>query len=74
MSGMETDETATTDEAGHDIGLVLGELTDEQRAAVEQQLDAAGAKLADLTAKLTERSGRDTCGARDEIAATRNVT
>jgi hypothetical protein len=55
MSGMDTEETET-----HDIGLVLGELTDEQRSAVEEQLGAADARLTELTASLTERSGRDT--------------
>jgi hypothetical protein len=60
MGDMDTEETETTDEAEHDISLVLGELADEQRTAIQEQLDAADAKLADLTAKLTERSGRDT--------------
>jgi hypothetical protein len=58
MSGMDT-ETETTGESAHDIGLVLGELTGEQRSAIQEQLDAANARLAELTASLTKRSGRD---------------
>jgi hypothetical protein len=58
MSGMDTDDTQTTEE--HDIALVLGDLTDEQRSTIDQQLDAVGAKLTELTATLAERSGRDT--------------
>lgn len=44
----------------HDIALVLGELDDEQRAAIQEQLDAVDARLAEVTATLAERSGRDT--------------
>jgi hypothetical protein len=58
MSGMDTDATETTEE--HDITLVLGDLTDEQRSAIDEQLEAAGARLTELTASLAERSGRDT--------------
>jgi hypothetical protein len=60
MSGMDTDETETTNETEHDISLVLGDLTDEQRSAIEEQLGAVSAKLTELTAALTERSGRET--------------
>ena len=60
MSRMDNDETEPTQGAEHDITLVLGDLGDDQRAAIEQQLATVDAKLADLTAQLTERSGRDT--------------
>jgi hypothetical protein len=47
-------------EAGqYDIGIVLGQLDDGLRAQVEEQLEAAGKRLTELTATLTERSGRD---------------
>src|SRR5262245_27026439 len=52
---MDTDDTETTP----DISLVLGELDDEQRAGLQEQLDAVGARLDELTSTLTERSGRD---------------
>jgi hypothetical protein len=56
MTGMDAE---STEPGGHDIGLVLGELTDEQRAAIQEQLDAVDARLSELTAALAERSGRD---------------
>src|SRR5262245_44452599 len=55
---MDSEETETTD-AKPDISLVLGQLDDEQRAAIQEQLDAVDAKLADVTAKLADRSGRE---------------
>ena len=60
MTGMDTDETETTEETEHDIALVLGALSDDQRSAIQEQLDAVDARLKELTAALTERSGRDT--------------
>jgi hypothetical protein len=42
----------------HDISLVLGELDDERRAQIQEQLDAASNRLEKLKATLAERSGR----------------
>jgi hypothetical protein len=41
-----------------DLTVVFGELDDARRAAVQEQLDAAGATLTQLAATLSERSGR----------------
>ena len=61
MSRMDTEDTATEETAGEkpEIGLVLGELDDDRRAAIQQQLDAVDEKLAGVVAQLTDRSGRD---------------
>src|SRR5262245_18143334 len=52
-------ECTEATETRPDITLVLGELDDERRPAIEEQLDAADARLTGLTATLTERSGRE---------------
>jgi hypothetical protein len=57
MTGMDTEDTATEEKP--DIALVLGELDDDRRATIQEQLDAVEAKLNEVTAALTERSGRD---------------
>jgi hypothetical protein len=49
---------------------VLGELDDERRAGIQEQLDAAGARLGEVAATLTERTGSDdwkTRGVRVEV-------
>jgi hypothetical protein len=66
MSAMETEET----DAKPDLALVLGDISDDQRTAIQEQLDAVDARLTELTAALTERSGRDswaTKGVRVEV-------
>jgi len=55
---MDTEDTEATG-TRPDITLVLGELDDGRRAAIEEQLDAADTRLTGLTATLTERSGRE---------------
>src|SRR5262249_5410938 len=70
MTPMDTDDTDLAEEEAaaseddgepkHDIALVLGDLTDEQRAGIEQQLASVDAKLDEVTAQLTELSTRDT--------------
>ena len=66
MSAMETEET----DAKPDLALVLGDISDDQRTAIQEQLDAVDARLTELTAALTKRSGRDswaTKGVRVEV-------
>jgi hypothetical protein len=52
-----------------DLSVVFGELDEGQRAAVQEQLDAAGARLTELAATLGERSGRtwETAGVGVEV-------
>jgi hypothetical protein len=83
MRGMDTDDVTNeqaTDEApgsdepeGHedyDISLVLGELHDEPRAQIQEQLDGIDRRLEELAETLSERSGREswhTDGVRVEV-------
>jgi len=83
MSGMDTDDVTneeTTDEAprddepegqeDYDISLVLGELDEERRAQIQEQLDGIDRRLEELTETLSERSGREswhTDGVRVEV-------
>ena len=60
MEEEEVEEEAAEEAAPPDIGLVLGALDDDRRASIQEQLDVADKRLAELTATLTERSGRDT--------------
>jgi hypothetical protein len=54
-----SDEELTGEEPqAPDLSVVFGELDDARRAAVQEQLDAAGAALTQLAAALGERSGR----------------
>src|SRR5262245_26039948 len=55
---MDTEDTEATG-TKPDISLVLGELDDARRAAIQEQLDAVDARLTELTATLAERSGRE---------------
>jgi hypothetical protein len=66
------DERPAEDEDAqdYDIALVLGALDDEQRVRIQEQLDAAGARLEEVAAVLAERSGTDnwkTRGVRVEV-------
>jgi hypothetical protein len=69
----ETDDERPAEEEqaeGYDIALVLGELDDDRRAQIQEQLDAAGARLEEVAATLAERSGTDnwtTRGVRVEV-------
>ena len=75
MNRMDTEENNVTEEEAeetpvYDIALVLGAIDDERRAQLQEQLDAAGDRLREVTATLVERSGRDswkTRGVRVEI-------
>ena len=72
MSGMDTDDVTneeTTDAAplgdepegqqDYDISLVLGELGEERRGQIQEQLDGIDRRLEELTETLAERSGRE---------------